>query len=151
MGTTEQEKEAKEKKLKEISNYVPVKKTDPVNTLLLYLPTKHVKALKISLVLLFILRPLLLVLIIKLIIKKDYNLVPLIIIIWFFNLVFIIGFKLGILMAFCLCIGIYIWWFFWGLVIGWTRPSIFSTVVKYARVILLALNIIYLIFFYKAK
>lgn len=97
MGTPEQDKkvsEEKEKRLKEISEYTPIKKTDPINTLLLYFPTKHVKALKISLVLLFILIPLSLVLIIIQIIKKNYNLVPLIIIIWVFNLMLIIGFRL---------------------------------------------------------
>jgi len=145
------EKKEKAKKLKEISKYVPIKRIDPINRLMLYFPTKHIKALKISLVLLFILVPVLLFLIIYQIIKKNYNLVPLIIIILFFNLVLIISFKLGILMSFIVSICMYIWWFFWGLVIGWTKPSFFSTFVKYARLIILIINLICIIFFYKAK
>jgi Mn2+/Fe2+ NRAMP family transporter len=92
MGTPEQDKkvsEEKKKRLKEISKYTPIKKTDPINRLLLYLPTKHVKALKISLVLLFILIPILLILIIIRFKNKDYSIVPLIITLCFLSTIIV--------------------------------------------------------------
>jgi hypothetical protein len=131
------------KKKEKIPEYFP-KSSDPINTLLLYFPTKHVKALKVSIVILFILIPVLIIMIIL-----DFKwLLPLLLILFGLLFITIIIYKGAIVITIILCITLFIWWFFLGLIIYWTEPSGFSTFMKFTRIPILILNVLFLIYFY---
>jgi len=85
-----------EEKKDDYPKYVPIKKINPVNRLLLYLPTRHVKALKISLIMLFILIPILITMIVVCLLRKtDFKLIPLLIFIIGFSILLIILYIMG--------------------------------------------------------
>lgn len=136
-----------ERKKKKIPEYIRKTNADSINTLLLYFPTKNVKALKISIVILLLLIPIVIIVIILGIIRDFKWLYPLLILIFGVLFLIIIFYKGAIILTIFLVISLLIWWFFIGLLITWTEPSGFSQFMKIIRIPILIINILCIIFF----